>query len=88
MRSGHAASAVQRLTAGGGFPLVVQRRLQPQQLAVVHPPQQQLRRDGPAAREEHVPLRVPHVALRAEERAGRVAACERGPPLRELVDTR
>ena len=51
----------------------------------MQPREQQLRRDRADEREEHVPLRVPDIALRAEEGVGIAAADERREPLDELV---
>src|SRR5437867_8654729 len=61
------------------------RRQQFGQATVVDTSEQQLRRNRAQQRGEHVPLRVPHVALRTEEGVGRMTAGERGPPLEELV---
>src|SRR5262249_6277406 len=61
------------------------RDAQARELAVVLAREQQLRRDRADEREEHVPLRVPGVALRAEEGLRRLAAEQPGPPPEELV---
>src|SRR5437867_4254549 len=61
------------------------RRQQFGQATVVDTSEQQLRRDGAQQRGEHVPLRVPHVALRTEQCVGGMIAGERRPPLEELV---
>src|SRR6266850_645564 len=61
------------------------RRQQFGQAAVVKARQQQLRRDRAQKSGEHVPLCVPHVALRTKERVRRMTAGERRPPFEELV---
>ena len=43
------------------------KRFKPRELAIVDPGEEKLRRDGADERHEHVPLRVPGIALRAEE---------------------
>ena len=48
--------------------------------------EQELRGTAPHERQEHVPLRVPGVALGAEEGVGRLAAGQRRPPFDELVE--
>src|SRR5439155_1106726 len=55
------------------------------QAAIVNASKQQLCRDRAQKSGEHVPLRVPHVALRTKEGIRGVTARKRGPPLEELV---
>src|SRR5947199_8058062 len=55
------------------------------QAAVVAASKYQLCGDSAQKSREHVPLRVPHVALRTEEGVCRMPAGERGPPFEELV---
>src|SRR5204863_5847428 len=47
------------------------------QVAIVDAGKQQLCRDGAHKRGKHVPLRVPHVALRAQESVCRMAPSKR-----------
>src|SRR5438105_10943311 len=53
--------------------------------AVVERAQQRLGGDRPEQSREHVPLRVPHVALSAEERISGGAAGHGDPPFHELA---
>ena len=55
------------------------------ELSIVHAREQQQRGDRADERHEHVPLRVPDVALGAEEGVGGGAAEHRGEPLDQLV---
>src|SRR5205823_4766470 len=52
---------------------------------IVERAEQRLGGDGAEQRHEHVPLRIPHVALRAEERLRGRAAGHGDPPLDELI---
>ena len=58
------------LGAGNSFPKTM-AKLQRPDLAVVRAREEQLRGGRPHQREKHVPLRVPDVALSAEERVRR-----------------
>src|SRR5262249_24865285 len=59
---------------------------EPPQLSVLNPGTQHERRDCPDEREEHVPLRIPWVALGPEKRLRGGAGGERRPPLDEFVE--
>src|SRR5690606_14862144 len=58
---------------------------EPHELPVVPAGQEPLRRDGADEGEAHIPLRVPHVALCAEEGVRLGAHEECGPPLQQFV---
>src|SRR5437867_4327161 len=60
-------------------------RVESTQLAIVDADQQELRGNGPDERGQHVPLRVPWVALRPEKRLRTRTQRDRRRPLDELV---
>ncbi len=66
------------------FPRVGELR----ELAVVNPGEQDLRSESAQQAQEHVPLRVPDVALRSEKRQRGLPGSEGRPPFDELVKRR